>query len=159
MEKKVEWRFFQGSPIFNMFDQREWNSILVDLVCPVEELVLDFYVNLRRLDNSLSTFIRGSHYIITPQFISEVFELPEYTRTDNTPYSSRSLGDLHSICQALGGELYLGTISMSMEKIPPIYHVVSMILLSNLYLHMFNRTLIMVKFTFYMTGFEGFQLI
>ena len=47
MEKKVEWRFFQGSPIFNMFNQKEWDSILIDLVCPIEELVLDFYANLR----------------------------------------------------------------------------------------------------------------
>lgn len=60
-----------------MFDQRKWDSILVNPMCLVEELVFDFYVNLRRQDNSLSTFIRGSYYIITPQIIFEVFELPK----------------------------------------------------------------------------------
>ena len=42
-----------------MLDQREWEVVLIDLICPIEELVPEFYVNLRHQDNFLHTFIRG----------------------------------------------------------------------------------------------------
>ena len=59
VERRVEWRSFQETPIFNLLDQREWEAILIDLICPIEELVPEFYVNLRHQDNFLHTFIRG----------------------------------------------------------------------------------------------------
>lgn len=62
-----------------------------------------------------------------------MFDLPQYNRTDNSPYYSRSIAEHTSICAALGGELILGITTMSTGNFSPIYSVMSMIILSNLY--------------------------
>ncbi|KAB1219111.1 hypothetical protein CJ030_MR3G008422 [Morella rubra] len=96
VEREVSLEDFSHISLPQLFFTRKWEPLLVNLASPSAQLVREFYSNIHDISDSkhFSVFLRGHHFRITPDFLSQMLSFP---RVENPlyPYSATTCPPLN----------------------------------------------------------------
>lgn len=102
IEREVSLEDLSQTTVPRLFMERHWQSLVMNLITPVDQLVREFYSNIHNISESrhFSIFIRGKIRRITPDLLSNTFSFP---RNANLvfPYNVESCPPLDTLTSFL----------------------------------------------------------
>ena len=72
--------------IRRIFEEKDWADLFGNFEDLIDELVKEFYSNVRFIKVELKCWVRGKKFIITPDYIAKVLRINRWANADLTPY-------------------------------------------------------------------------
>ena len=117
-----------------IFEAKDWANLFGNFDDPMEELVREFFSNVRYIGVELKCWVRGKEFSINPNYIAKVLRITRPENVDLTPYDDRT-PKVQDILQIFGPDHEVSSkgTSINTAKFAPELTTLKLIMFSNLY--------------------------
>ena len=130
----VKFDTLESTFIPRIFADKDWTELFVNFEDPTDELIKEFYANARFTEVELQCWVRGNKFIITLDYIAQLFHITRFANADRSPYDDR-LPTMTDILRILGDEHEVSATGTSIgtAKFKPELKTLTFIMFFNLY--------------------------